>query len=110
MNVYSSNQSNTATEYYLIPVEGLADTYLVKSVSTGLYLHANGADGDFNVNVVGPVDDTAYWQITQVGANYQVYNVGLGRLLQADRPGFNVDTDADASGASVEWSIVPVEG
>ena len=110
VNVYSSNQSNTATEYYLNPVDGLEDTYLIQSVSTGLYLHGNGEDEGFNVNVVGPVDDTAYWTISEAGDGYQIYNVGLGRLLQADRPGFNVDTDGEATGLSVEWQIVAIDG
>ena len=110
VNVYSSNQSNTATEYYLHPVDGQEDTYLIQSVSTGLYLHGNGADGDFNVNVVGPVDDTAYWTIADNGDGYHIFNVGLERLLQADRPGFNVDTDPTTEGASVIWDIVAIDG
>ena len=108
VNVYSSNQSNTATEFYVLPVEGAEDTYLIKSVSTGLYLHANGDDGGFNVNVVGPVDNTAYWKLIETDNGYQLFNVGLERLLQADRPGFNVDTDAEGTGADVLWQVVPV--
>ena len=115
VNVYSSNQSNTATEFILHPVDGQEDVYLIQSVSTGLYLHANGEDGNFNVNVVGPVDATAYWRIIEFGDAYHVFNVGLERLLQADRPGFNVDTDrevidAEDFGLDVEWTIVPAEG
>lgn len=112
VNVYSSNQSNTATEFILHPVGD--DTYLIQSVSTGLYLHGNDADGHFNVDVVGPVDDTAYWRIIEFGEAYHIYNVGLGRLLQADRAGFNVDTnrevvEAENFGADVEWTIILVE-
>ncbi len=108
VNVYTSNQSNTATEFILRPA-GEDGVFLIQSVSTGLYLHGEGEGAAFNANVVGPVDDTAYWQIFDTGSGYHLYNVGLGRLLQADRQGFNVDTDAEGNGADVEWQIVPVE-
>ncbi len=107
VNVYSSNQSNTATEFILHPRgEGV---YLIQSVSTGLYLHGHGEGGNFNVDVVGPVDDTAYWELVEVEGGYHVVNVGLGRALQADRPGFNVDTEGPDGdlGARVTWAIVP---
>ena len=117
VNVYTSNQSNTATEYYLIPVDGLEDTYLIKSVSTGLYLHGNsGGEYNYNVNVVGPVDDTAYWTFFEAdNGGYHLFNVGLERLLQADRDGFNVDTNGEVIeamefGLDVEWAIIPAEG
>ena len=45
INVYTSNQSNTATEFILHPVDGLDDTYLIQSVSTGLYVHGHGEGG-----------------------------------------------------------------
>ena len=108
VNVYSSNQSNTATEFILHPQgDGV---YLIQSVSTGLYLHGHGEGGSFNVDVVGPVDDTAYWSLQVADGGYHVVNVGLGRALQADRPSFNVDTEAPADGLgdSVVWSVVPV--
>ncbi len=109
VNVYSSNQSNTATEFILHP-QGDGN-YLIQSVSTGLYLHGHGEGGSFNVDVVGPVDDTAYWTLVDVGDGYiHIVNVGLGRALQADRPGFNVDTEgpSDELGADVNWMVVPV--
>ena len=109
VNVYSSNQSNTATEFILHPQgDGV---FLIQSVSTGLYLHGHDAGGAYNVDVVGPVDDTAYWQLVEVDGGYHVVNVGLGQPLQAVRPGFNVDT-ADPSGdlgANVTWMVVPAE-
>lgn len=106
VNVYTSNQSNTATEFILRDAGD--DNFLIQSVSTGLYLHGEGEGANFNANVVGPVDDTAYWRIFDTGSGYHLYNVGLGRLLQADTEAFNVDTDPSNEGASVVWNIVPV--
>ena len=107
VNVYSSNQSNTATEFILHP-QG-SGVYLIQSVSTGLYLHGHGEGGGFNVDVVGPVDDTAYWMLVEADGGYHVVNVGLGQPLQAVRPGFNVNTTApaDGLGAAITWTVVP---
>ena len=107
VNVYSSNQSNTATEFILHPQGG--GVYLIQSVSTGLYLHGHGEGGGFNVDVVGPVDDTAYWMLVEADGGYHVVNVGLGQPLQAVRPGFNVNTTApaDGLGAAITWTVVP---
>ena len=107
VNVYSSNQSNTATEFILHPQGG--GVFLIQSVTTGLYLHGHGEGGSFNVDVVGPVDDTAYWQLVEVDGGYHVVNVGLGQPLQAVRPGFNVITTAPADGLgdAVVWTIMP---
>ena len=107
VNVYSSNQSNTATEFILHPQgDGV---FLIQSVSTGLYLHGHGEGGGFNVDVVGPVDDTAYWMLVEADGGYHVVNVGLGQPLQAVRPGFNVNTTApaDGLGAAITWTVVP---
>ena len=108
VNVYSSNQSNTATEFILHPQGG--GVFLIQSVTTGLYLHGHGEGGSYNVDVVGPVDDTAYWQLVEVDGGYHVVNVGLGQPLQAVRPGFNVITTAPADGLgdAVIWTIMPV--
>ena len=83
--------------------------YLIQSVSTGLYLHGNGERASFNVDVVGPVDETAYWRLEAVAGGYHVVNVGLGRALQADRPHFNVDTEGPGGdlGDRASWTIVP---
>ena len=107
VNVYSSNQSNTATEFILHPQGG--GVFLIQSVTTGLYLHGHGEGGSYNVDVVGPVDDTAYWQLVEVDGGYHVVNVGLGQPLQAVRPGFNVITTAPADGLgdAVIWTIMP---
>ena len=109
VNVYSSNQSNTATEFILHPQGG--GVYLIQSVSTGLYLHGHGEGGGYNVDVVGPVDDTAYWMLVEADGGYHVVNVGLGQPLQAVRPGFNVNTTApaDGLGAAITWTVVPAE-
>jgi len=104
VNVYSSNQSNTATEFILHPTDE-DDVYLIQSVSTGLYLHGHAEGGAFNVDVVGPVDATAYWRIVEADGGYYIVNVGLERALNAVRPGFNVDTAMP--GDSSVWSIVP---
>ena len=107
MNVYSSNQSNTATEFILHPQgDGV---YLIESVSTGLYLRGHGEPGSFNVDVVGPIDDNARWMLVEVEGGYHIVNVALGRPLQAVRPGFNVDTamPADDLGDEVTWMVVP---
>ena len=57
VNVYSSNQSNTATEWVIR--DGGDDSYIFESVSTGLYLDA---DGD-NVVVSGEVSDDVRWNL-----------------------------------------------
>ena len=106
VNVTTSNQSNTATEFNIIPVGDAEGQYFLRSVSTGLFVRANDGGSTYNVDVAGTFSDEARWYITPGEAGYELRNVAQDRLLQADRPGFNVDTDADASGASVEWVIV----
>ena len=113
-NVYTSDQSNTATEFILHPVDGLDDTFLIQSVSTGLYVHGHGEGNDFNVDIDGTPDEFDYWRIDLFDEGYHVFNVGRERLLQADRAGFNVDTnreviDAMDFGLDVEWNITAVE-
>ena len=113
-NVYTSNQSNTATEFILHPVDGLDDTFLIQSVSTGLYVHGHGEGNDFNVDIDGTPDEFDYWRIDLVDEGYHVFNVGRERLLQADRAGFNVDTNREVIDAmdfalDVEWNITAVE-
>ena len=106
VNVTTSNQSNTATEFNIIPVGDAEGQYFLRSVSTGLFVRANDGGSTYNVDVAGTFSDEARWYITPGEAGYELRSVSQDRLLQADRPGFNVDTDADASGASVEWVIV----
>ena len=110
VNVVSSNQSNTATGFNIIPVLDADDQYFIRSVSTGLFLTANGDDESFNVDVSGTFASEARWYIIPGDDGYELRSVALDRVLQADRPGFNVDTDADASGLSVAWVIEGVGG
>ena len=114
-NVYTSNQSNTATEFILHPVDGLDSVFMIESVSTGIYLHGHGAGNDYNVDIDGTPDEFDQWFIDLFDEGYHVFNVGRERLLQADTEAFNVDTNREVIdkmdfGLDVEWQIVPVEG
>ena len=103
VNVYSSNQSNTATEWVIR--DGGDDSYIFESVSTGLYLDA---DGD-NVVVSGEVSDDVRWNLEPLDdGSIRLTNVGSGEALHADRPAFNVNTSSDAD-ASTAWTVVPVD-
>ncbi len=107
VNVYTSNQTNTAAEWI---VRDAGDgNYLIESVSTGLYLDADGADAGYNVDLTGPVDESAYWQIVDADGGYYLRNVGTERLLNASRPGFNADTSTEP-GASTTWELIAVDG
>ena len=106
VNVYTSNQTNTAAEW--VPADAGDGYVFLQSVSTGLYLDADGGDADYNVDLTGPVDDTARWEIIESENGVYIRNVGLDRLLDADeRNSFNVDT-SDTPGADTEWQLVPV--
>ena len=109
-NVGTATQSSSATEWTLVETP---NGYLLQSVSTGLYLQANGrADTDpENYNVfTGDASGNVLWELIEDGDGYRVSNIETDRLLDADRRNdFNVDTSRQLR-ADTLWNLVPVEG
>jgi len=110
VNVGTSNQVNTATEWNLVET---ADGYLLQSVSTGLYLNANGAsdnDAD-NYNVtVSNADGNVLWELIDNGdGTYRINNLATDRAVDADRRnGFNVDTSRQVR-PDTAWTLTAID-
>ena len=109
-NVGTSNQSNTATEWNV--EQSSNGFYLLQSVSTGNYLAAAGpSDNDadnYNVFYTGDVRENVEWDLIEEDGGVRLSNVGVDRLLDADRRNsFNVDTSRQLRGDTL-WTVVPV--
>ena len=109
-NVGTSNQSNTATEWNV--TQSSNGFYILQSVSTGNYLAAAGpSDNDadnYNVFYTGDVRENVEWDLIEEDGGVRLSNVGVDRLLDADRRnGFNVDTSRQIRPDTL-WTVVPV--
>ena len=109
VNVGTANAATTAGEWTIV---GTPDGYILQSVSTGLYLSANGAssnDADnYNVVVTGDASNAVFWEIVENDGAYQVRNIETGRLLDADRRNdFNVDTSRQVR-PDTQWELIAV--
>ena len=98
--------AHTTTEWQL--VDAGDGNYYIQNAYTLRFLDADGADSRYNVGLGDADDEGILWTLVEADGGYYIVNADSGRLLNATRPGFNVNTDTEP-GASTLWALVPVE-
>ena len=100
-NASTTNVAHTTTEWDVIPTGDGA--FYIQNTYTRRFLAADGSN-------VGLGDEGIRWTLEDAGDGaYYIINEEFGTLLNADRPGFNVNTSTEPA-PSASWTLVPTDG
>ena len=101
-NASTTDVAHTTTAWQLVDA---GDGYYIQNAYTGRFLSTDGS----NAGLSDAGDDYILWQLVDAGdGSYYIVNASTEALLNADRPGFNVNTST-MPGASTQWVLMPAE-
>ena len=102
-NASTTNVAHTTTEWDVVPTGDGA--FYIQSTYTRRFLDADAS----NVGLADSPEEGIRWTLEDAGdGSYYIVNETFGTLLNADRPGFNVNTSTDPA-PSTSWTLVPTE-